>query len=344
MSNITGVIGYWLVKCNSLTEIIAYNVTLKGASSPFHSCYYLERIEGLNTWDTSQVTDMSNFFNGCSSLTEIDVSSFDTSNVTNMEAMFRNYGFVVPASKLKRIKGIENFDMSKVTSMKIMFQGHNLLTELNISGWNVSKVTNMEACFADTGIKRLDLSTWDLRYLEIMTGCFSNCSELEEIIFPETHLVTCADGNSKRLVVQQLVQVANKLKKLDLSMIYGQAYGTERLMNGVNSIEEFYMQNLTVLTNNLGYFIVGGSNTLTKFKFFKSLKWENADGVDIFQNFGLSSYTLISKESLLSFLNALPDITSLTTNVYTLKIGAANMAKLTEDEIAAFTNKGYSLT
>ena len=177
-----------------------------------------------------------------------------------------------------------------------------------------------------------------------MTGCFFGCSELEEIIFPETHLVTCAEGNSKRLIVQKLVQGASKLKKLDLSMIYGQAYGAERIMNGVNSIEEFYMQNLTVLTGNLGYFIVGGYNTLTKFKFFKSLEWENVDNVDVFQNFGLSSYTLISKESLLSFLNALPDITSLTTKVYRLNIGATNMAKLTEDEIAAFTNKGYSLT
>ena len=156
--------------------------------------------------------------------------------------------------------------------------------------------------------------------------------------------MTCAEGSSKRLIVQRLVQGASKLKKLDLSMIYGQAYGAERIMNGVNSIEEFYMQNLTILTNNLGYFIVGGSKTLTKFKFFKSLKWENPDSVNIFQNFGLSSYTLISKESLLSFLNALPDITSLTTKVYTLNIGATNMAKLTEDEIAAFTNKGYSLT
>ena len=344
MSNITGEISYWLVNCNSLTEIIAYNVTFKGASSPLQQCYYLTKVEGMNTWNTSQVTSMSNFFNGCSSLTEIDVSSFDTSNVNNMEGMFRNYGFGVPASKLKRIKGIENFDMSKVTNMKIMFQGHNLLTELNISGWNVSKVTNMDACFADTGIKRVDLSTWDLRYLEIMTGCFSGCSELEEIIFPETHLVTCAEGNSKRLVVQELAQGANKLKKLDLSMIYGQAYGAERLMNGTNSIEEFYMQNLTILTNNLGYFIRDGAKTLTKFKFFKSLEWENADNVDVFQNFGLSSYTLISKESLLSFLNALPDITSLTTKVYRLNIGATNMAKLTEDEIVAFTNKGYSLT
>ena len=127
-------------------------------------------------------------------------------------------------------------------------------------------------------------------------------------------------------------------------MIYGQAYGAQRLMNGVDSIEEFYMQNLTLSTEHLGYFIVGGTKTLTKFKFFKSVEWINADRGNVFENFGLSSYTLISKESLLSFLNALPDITSLTTKVYTLKIGAANMAKLTEDEIAAFTNKGYSLT
>ena len=182
MSNITGEIGYWLVNCNSLTEIIAYNVTLKGASSPLHSCYYLERIEGLNTWNTSQVTDMTNFFNGCGALTEIDVSSFDTSNVTNMEAMFRNFGLEVPNSKLKRIKGIENFDMSKVTNMKIMFQGNGLLKSLDLSGWNASKVTNMNSTFANCGeLEFINISNINFNNVTDASNCFGNCFKLATI-------------------------------------------------------------------------------------------------------------------------------------------------------------------
>ena len=45
----------------------------------------IKKFKGL---DTSKVIDMLNMFNGCSSLTSLDLSSFDTSNVTNMNNMF----------------------------------------------------------------------------------------------------------------------------------------------------------------------------------------------------------------------------------------------------------------
>ena len=38
--------------------------------------------------DTSNVTDMSNMFEGCSALTYLDISGWDTSNVNNMRNMF----------------------------------------------------------------------------------------------------------------------------------------------------------------------------------------------------------------------------------------------------------------
>ena len=183
MSNITGQLSYWLINCTSLTEVIAYNVTLRGDNGVFQNCPYLERIEGLNTWDTSQVTSMRNFFNWCSSLTEIDVSSFDTSNVTDMEGMFRNFGLGVSTSKLKRIKGIENFNTSKVKNMKMMFQGQNLLTELNTTGWNLSGITDMSNAFNScTSLKTIiGHENWDLSSTSNMGLCFYMCSSLESL-------------------------------------------------------------------------------------------------------------------------------------------------------------------
>ena len=43
-----------------------------------------------NTFDTSNVTDMSSMFINCTSLTSLNVSNFDTSNVTDMANMFNN--------------------------------------------------------------------------------------------------------------------------------------------------------------------------------------------------------------------------------------------------------------
>ena len=50
----------------------------------------LKSIKGMEYLNTSQVTNMSKMFFDCSSLTSLDVSSFDTSKVRNMEWMFRD--------------------------------------------------------------------------------------------------------------------------------------------------------------------------------------------------------------------------------------------------------------
>ncbi len=49
---------------------------------------YLTSIIGIKYLNTSEVTDMSEMFWGCTALTSIDLSNFDTRNVTNMYGMF----------------------------------------------------------------------------------------------------------------------------------------------------------------------------------------------------------------------------------------------------------------
>ena len=53
---------------------------------------------------------MSNMFSNCSSLTGIDLSSFNTSNVTNMLQMF------FACTSLESLD-LSNFDTSNVTNM-----------------------------------------------------------------------------------------------------------------------------------------------------------------------------------------------------------------------------------
>jgi surface protein len=65
----------------------------------FSDCNSLTTLD-LSSFDTSKVTNMSYMFDSCSSLTTLDLSNFDTSNVTAMMGMFRH------CSKLTTIKGI----------------------------------------------------------------------------------------------------------------------------------------------------------------------------------------------------------------------------------------------
>jgi surface protein len=59
----------------------------------------------LSSFDTSSVTDMGFMFYFCTSISTLDVSSFDTANVTQMGSMFR----YLPA--LTDLIGVGDFDI-----------------------------------------------------------------------------------------------------------------------------------------------------------------------------------------------------------------------------------------
>ena len=53
----------------------------------FYNCSSLRELD-LSSFNTNQVTNMSWMFDGCSSLKEINLSSFNTNQVTNLNYMF----------------------------------------------------------------------------------------------------------------------------------------------------------------------------------------------------------------------------------------------------------------
>lgn len=55
----------------------------------FLSCNSISNLD-LSHFNTSNVTNMSYMFNGCNNLTNLDLSSFDISKITNMLSMFSN--------------------------------------------------------------------------------------------------------------------------------------------------------------------------------------------------------------------------------------------------------------
>ena len=79
----------------------------------FRSCRYITEID-LSHFDTSKVTDMYQMFYGCSSLTSLDLTHFDTSQVTNMNQMF------CECSSLTSLD-LTHFDTSQVIDMNGIF-------------------------------------------------------------------------------------------------------------------------------------------------------------------------------------------------------------------------------
>ena len=125
----------------------------------------------LSNFDTSNVTDMNGMFCNCSSLENLNISSFTTSNVTNMLNMFASCNWLTTLD-------LSNFDTSNVTNMAGMFSNCGRLTTLNVSSFDTSNVTSMNAMFICGSLTTLDVSSFDTSNVTDMTQMFSSCSSL----------------------------------------------------------------------------------------------------------------------------------------------------------------------
>ena len=117
----------------------------------------------LSNFDTSNVTNMSGMFYQ-SKATTLDVSTFDTSKVTNMNGMFYN-------SQVTTLD-VSNFDTSKVTDMSSMF-ANSKATTLDVSNFDTSRVTNMSDMFAGSQATTLDLNNFDTSKVTNMGNMFN---------------------------------------------------------------------------------------------------------------------------------------------------------------------------
>ena len=140
----------------------------------FYGCNSLTSLD-LSSFNTSAVTDMSYMFCGCNSLTSLDLSSFNTSAVTRMYSMF--YG----CNSLTSLD-LSSFNTSAVTDMSSMFYGCNSLTSLDLSSFNTSAVTYMSYMFQGcNSLTSLDLSSFNTSAVTRMYSMFYGCNSLTSL-------------------------------------------------------------------------------------------------------------------------------------------------------------------
>ena len=132
--------------------------------------------DGVPLLDTSNVTNMSSMFQGCTNLASIPL--LDTSNVTNMSGMFQS---------CTNLTTIPQLNTSKVTNMNNMLRGCTSLTTIPLL--NTSSVTNIssmfEGCTSLTTIPALDTSG-----AINMSRMFYGCTNLASIPLLNTSSAT----------------------------------------------------------------------------------------------------------------------------------------------------------
>ena len=141
----------------------------------FSSFSNLTEIDGLTLLDTSNVTNMTQMFYGCSKLTSLDVGGFNTAKVTNMSQMFDM------CEKLTSLD-VSGFDTSKVTNMWRMFNGCSSLTSLDVSGWKTSSVTKIRQLFSGcSSLTSVDVGGFDTAKVTDMGNMFNGCISLTSL-------------------------------------------------------------------------------------------------------------------------------------------------------------------
>ena len=163
----------------------------------------------IGTWDVSNVKSMTSMFENADSFNQ-DLSNWDVSSVTSMNSMFQGNAAFNNSGQT----GIYNWDVSSCTSFAEMFDnadsfnqdigGWTFATGLDkditcyrmfrgnggfnnggspsISGWNTSRVNNMQQMFDSATIFNQPIADWDTSACTNMQQMFSNANAFNQPI------------------------------------------------------------------------------------------------------------------------------------------------------------------
>ncbi len=236
-----------------------------------------------------------------------EIANLDTSNVTDMNSMFYD------CNKLTTLD-LSNFNTSSVSSMNNMFNSCVILVNLNLSNFITNNLTSSQYMFAYcSALKSLNLSNFNTSKVINMSNMFYGCTKLE-------YLDLSNFDTSKVVNFSNIFYNCIKLTTIPK-------------LNASSSIN----------INNFAY----SCKSLTDFGGLENLG--QAYSTTSSANYGnykldLSTCTALTHDSLMNVINNLYDIATKGCNTQQLVLGSTNIAKLTAEEIAIATNKGWTVS
>ena len=160
------------------------NINFTSMHGMFKRCPNLKGVDGFKYLNTTNVKDLSEMFDGCESLEEIDLTNlpatFNTSLVTDMYYMFNG------CKKLTALD-LSGFNTAKLKTTYDMFNGcSNLETIFCGNDWNAAGNNISSSVDMFTGCTKLkggvDWGSWytnDINYANPTTGYFTDRSQLQ---------------------------------------------------------------------------------------------------------------------------------------------------------------------
>ena len=191
----------------------------------------------LNTIVSPKHTEY--WFNGCSNLTLIDLSNFDTSNVTSMTGMFKDCSSLISID-------LSSLDTNNVTTIDSMFRNCSNLTSINLKGLNTSNVTDISLMFFGcSSLTSIDLSSLDISNVTDATNMFRDCSNLTSINLK-------GFNNSSGVKISFMFSGCSSLTSIDLSGLdvskINAIYNMSNVFQGCTSLQTIYVKDETAKT------------------------------------------------------------------------------------------------
>ena len=181
----------------------------------FYACDAITSVGDLSEWNVSSATDFGFMFRRCGKLKDIgNISNWNVSKSSGFRYMFFQSGITSidmsnwvfdeektstinfsgmfgDCKSLVEIKGVERFPMHRGTTIQQMFYNCTGLKELNLKSWDVSKVTSMQQAFSGcSALTSLDLSSWNINPSTQSTNLFTGNSNLASITLNECSIDT----------------------------------------------------------------------------------------------------------------------------------------------------------
>ncbi len=155
-------------------------ISVQGSGSTLMSQMF-ERVINVSSidltgFDTTNVTDMSRMLFGCTGLTSFIDDGWDTSNVTNYNSAFA----WLPQANIQGLADSLTVT-SACTNMTRMFYD-NGMSSLDLTHFDTSQVTIIQAMFSlNNSLTFIDLSGWDLTNLNDCSSMFASATSIANL-------------------------------------------------------------------------------------------------------------------------------------------------------------------
>jgi surface protein len=149
------------------------------ASYMFSNLAVLESIENIQSLNTSATTDMSYMFSAANCdttcLNTLDLSTFNTANVTTMKSMFHHSCALTSVN-------VKGWDTGNVETMNSMFCRTSALESIDLSGWNNASCEDFTSMFDFAkSAKSIILTDFKTDKATTMLYMFNHCESLETL-------------------------------------------------------------------------------------------------------------------------------------------------------------------